>query len=151
MRSLTIFLLGDGEHGAAVLELADSWTRSGILDEALWLTPSRVVIPASGPPDATAVHMGRHGREDVNLFEHIGRFRLDLVRVVVGHLLPDDATTTDLELNSVGAQIAQAIRAALPRGHEGSAERGTRLHRAVVLVPASGVSGKDPSALQPGW
>lgn len=151
MRSLTIFLLGDGEHGAAVLELADSWTRSGILDEALWLTPSGVVSPASGPPDATAVHMGRHGLSQVNLFEHIGKFRLELVRVVVGHLLPDDETPSDTDLNTVGNQIALAIRAALPRGHGGAAERSTRLHRAVVVVPASGVTGKDPAVLQPGW
>lgn len=149
MRTLTVFVVGGGARDSAIRGLAESWTRAGILEPSLWVTPGDVVVHPAGPPSVQAWAVDADGVRGVDLFEHVGRFRLDLVRVVVGHLLLlEDAS--DLSLAATGSAVADAIESTLPRRTDHH-EAGCRMHRSVVVLPVSGATGADPSLFQPQW
>src|SRR5690606_36193657 len=102
--AVSVFVVEDGERGIAVRSLVESWTRSGILEESLWLTPSDVTASSAGPPMVRASRVSADGVEQVDLFEQIGRFRLDLVRVVVAHLLVHEVHAEVDVLTAAGRQ-----------------------------------------------
>lgn len=149
MRTLTVFVVGGGARDTAIHALAESWTRAGILEPSLWVTPDDVTAHTAGPPSVQARFVDSGGVHMVDLFEHIGRFRLELVRVVVGHLLLHDAGT-DLTLADTGCAVADAIESTLPRRTD-LHEAGCRLHRSVVVLPVSGAFGASPAIFQPQW
>lgn len=149
MRTLTVFVVGSGARDTAIRGLAESWTGAGIVEPSLWVTPDDVTVHPAGPPSVRARLVDAGGVHPVDLFEHIGRFRLDLVRVVVGHVLLHDAGT-DLTLSATGCAVADAIESTLPRRTD-LHEVGCRLHRSVVVLPVSGAFGANPAIFQAQW
>src|SRR3954452_7205496 len=89
MTSLTVFLVSGGDRATAVRALAESWTRAGILEPSLWVS-AHDVENADGPPRVTATLLGEQETTRVDLFSHIGRYRLSLVRIVAAHLVLTD-------------------------------------------------------------
>lgn len=148
---MTVFVAADDERADAVRALVESWTRSGILTPSLWVSPSGVTAGAVGPPMVQAHLVTAEGVELVDLFEHIGRFRLDIVRVVVAHLVLQDGPAGDQADVSLAARVlTSAIDAALPRRAD-AGEAGCRLHRAVVVVPVSGAQEVSANVFEPAW
>lgn len=151
METLTTFVVDSGGRGHAVRALAEAWTRAGILTPSLWVTPETVRVLDVGPPVVSALYVHSEGTESVDLFEHVGRYRLSMVRVVAAHLVPDGAGAGEHEgLRATAAAVAAALESALPRRAD-LGEGSCRLHRAVVVVPASGVSGIAASAFDASW
>src|SRR5690554_2527070 len=119
MSSLTTYVVGDGPTAAGVLALVESWTRAGILHPSLWVIPSSITEGQAGPPGVQARYVASSGTTSVDLFEHIGRFRLELVRVVAVHLILHDGKSED-GLSDAAVTVATAIESALPRRVDGS-------------------------------
>ena len=150
MTSLTVFVTGGGTVSGQVQRLVESWTRAGILETSLWVAADRVVVQPSGPPIVTADHLHATGTDEVDLFEFIGRFRVNIVRIVVGHLIVDNEAD-HTRLLEAATQISQAVRSSLPIGIQDQATGGTRLHRSLVILPATGSSGDTPVLIDPEW
>lgn len=149
--ALTVFVATASPEGVAVRELIASWTRSGILRPSIWVTPSDVDQSLAGPPRVQALIIGEHSDTTVDLFQAIGREKLNLIRVTVAHLVVD-AAATEPEVASIGQMVANAINATLPRRKDGDAlESGTRLQRTNALIPVSGIVGITESLLIAGW
>lgn len=148
MRALSVVVVGDSPIETAVRELAATWTRAGIVEPSLWVSPGDVVLSEYEPPRVQAHLLEANGERAVDLFAYLGRFRIDLVRVVVAQLatVPGGAA---IELSAMGSTIAAAIKAALPLTPTG--EGAAQLHRSVVVIPASGVGEIDPRVLNRDW
>ncbi|WP_193509115.1 hypothetical protein [Cryobacterium sp. BB736] len=147
---MTAFIVGNGETAADVKALVESWTRAGILKPSLWVTPQLVVENPLGPPSVGALFVHEHGSDSVDLFEHIGRFRLDLVRLVAAHLVLLNSEP-DLELANAANVVSSAIEAALPRRVDAATAEGSRLHRSLVVLPVSGANSASADILKPRW
>lgn len=150
MSAITIFVVSDGATSQAARALVESWTQSGILDSSLWVSPSGIGATASGPPSITATHVHSGGTQTVSLFDHVGRFRLDVVRVVAAHLILHDGAT-DKSLDVAATTVADTLAAALPRRTGGNHDSGTRLHRSMIVIPVSGASGATIEVTKPDW
>ncbi len=131
--------------------MVESWTRAGILAPSLWVTPRDVVEHMSGPPsvDATLIHA--EGTRSVDLFEYIGRFRLDRVRVAAAHLVLNSDAPTDTDLIKAARSVAEAVKSTLPRRADDPLGSSARLHRSVVVIPSSGATSADPGVFEPQW
>ncbi|MCK6211562.1 hypothetical protein KZX45_13510 [Georgenia sp. EYE_87] len=147
MRSISVVVTGDTSAATAVRSLVGDWTRAGITGFSLWVRPADVHTE-SQPAQVFASVVTADGEEQVDLFAHLGRFRLQAIRVVVAQLAAagDEA---DPAVSAVGAHVADMIRSALPRHPSGKEQ--TRLHRTLLLVPASDVAGVDRRILLPAW
>ena len=148
MHALSIFVTDDGARAEAVRSLVVEWTKAGVLEPSIWVRTSGVQLPANGPPVVVATLIDSDGQGDVDLFSYVGRFRLDLIRVMVAHLIVDDAATSALK--NAGEIVADSLDSVLPRSIEAD-HPGTRFHRTVLIIPSSGAGGLDRSALQPTW
>lgn len=149
MDNVTVFVLSNGERGRAVRELAEAWTRAGILTPSLWVTPSGVTEFDGGPPLVEALYVHVEGSETVDLFEHVGRFLLSLVRVVTVHLVTGE-DEDHMEVKRAGSAVATSLDSALPRRAD-AGEGHSRLHRAVVVVPASGAANATAAVFETSW
>ncbi|WP_447925145.1 hypothetical protein [Georgenia muralis] len=147
MRSISVVVTGDTAAATDVRSLVGDWTRAGITEPSLWVRPADLHTE-SQPAQVFGSVVTADGEEQVDLFAHLGRFRLNTIRVVVAQLAAagDEA---DPAVSAVGARVADMIRSALPRRPSG--EEQTRLHRTLLLVPASDVAGVDPRILLPAW
>ncbi len=148
MSAMTVVVTGDGARAAAVRELVAQWTRSGIVGPSVWVGVGDVVPADGGPPRVTATVVDAGGTRAVDLFSHIGRFRLDLVRVVVTHLV--DVGAVEPAVADAGDVVANAIESVLPRSLD-SDRPSTSLHRVVLVVPATGAAGVGTEVLRPMW
>src|SRR3954447_19281672 len=150
MHGLTVFVVGDQPTARGVRGMVESWTRAGVVEPSLWVTPAGVTSRTTGvPPVVTADLVGADGTSSVDLFEYIGRFRLDLVRVVAAHLVLEEATF-DRDMSRAADTVADAIQAALPH-RLGTDAHECRLHRSLVVVPVGGAAGLTPSVVKPTW
>ena len=150
MSSLTAFIVADGEVADEVRRLVESWTKAGILEPSLWVTPENVVEQPFGPPMVRATYVHSAGTESVDLFEHIGRLRLTLMRLVSAHFLVQ-GSQVDHELVRVSSVISDAVRSTLPQKVADTEATRETLHRTVLAIPASGTVGADPSIFRPDW
>lgn len=148
MSSVSIVVTGDSPAAAEVHSLVTAWTRAGITEPSLWVRGSQVISTDGSPPQVTARLATADGEETVDLFAYLGRFRLERVRVVVAQLATTEQDA-DPEVSALGALVSELITQALPRDPSGRDL--TRLHRTLLLVPASDVSGVDSRVLVPGW
>jgi hypothetical protein len=147
MRSISIVITGDTDAATAVRSLVREWTRAEITGSSLWVRPADVRTE-SQPAQVYASVVTAGGEEQVDLFAHLGRFRLDTIRIVVAQLSAA-GDQADPAVSAVGAYVADMIRSALPRHPSGDEQ--TRLHRTLLLVPASNVAGVDRRVLLPAW
>ncbi len=149
MSSMTVVVVDDGGHRGAVRALVASWTRAGIVGPSLWVSPAQVVEDMNAPPRVMATLMDASGSREVDLFEHVGRYRLETLRVVVGHLVVGDDDVTG-EVAHAGNVVAESLEAVLPRAVDAT-RPAVRLHRSVLVVPATGVGEVDRAVLRAGW
>lgn len=150
MATLTTFIAGSGPVALEVRSLVESWTRAGIVGPSLWVMPEDVVTHPTAPPRVAATHVHAGGTDRVDLFEHIGTFRLDLVRLVVAHLFVHDVPA-DLRLVETAGVVSKALNAALPRRANEAVGSRDLLHRSLVVIPESGVADIDSAILEPQW
>ncbi|MBZ2195001.1 hypothetical protein [Occultella gossypii] len=147
MESASVIIAG-GRPAQDVRSLVAVWTKQGITGASLWVDPADVVEAPPEPVHVTAVLVDRDGEHRVDLFAHLGRFRLDLVRVAVAQFaVTEDAVSA--EVTDLGQEVGATIERALPRDPSGRIM--TRLHRTVVVIPASGVTGLPSEILAPRW
>src|SRR3954470_1054666 len=149
MTSLTVFLVGGGERATAVRALAESWTRAGILEPSLWVS-AHDVENAEGPPRVTATLVGEQETTRVDLFSHIGRYRLSLVRLVAAHLVLADGEI-DPQLVAAARAVAKAVEGNLPRHPDSGDADVARLHRSLVMIPVSGAGEASAGIFEPAW
>ncbi|QDB79061.1 hypothetical protein FE251_06515 [Georgenia wutianyii] len=148
MRSISVVVTGDTPTATAVRSLVAEWTRVRITEPSLWVREADMVRSDGQPPQVFAWLVDPDGEERVDLFAHLGRFRLDRVRIVVTQLA---ATTeeADPKVSAVGELVADLVRQALPRDPSGTDL--TSLHRTLLLVPATDVRDIDSRVLLPSW
>ncbi|TDE92632.1 hypothetical protein EXU48_13930 [Occultella glacieicola] len=141
-------IIAGGPAARDVRSLVAVWAKQGITGASLWVDPVDVIEAPPAPVHVSAVLVDRDGEHRVDLFAHLGRYRLDLVRVVaVQFAVTADAVST--ELTDLGQEIGVTIERALPRDPSGRVM--TRLHRSILVIPASGVHGLPGEILAPGW
>ena len=95
LTSLTVFVVADDDQGIRLRETFVRWSGERLVAQSAWVTPSSTMIPDFGPPVVLAqiVEDGTSREED--LFRFIGKYRLDVVRVVLGQLIVgNDAPST---------------------------------------------------------
>lgn len=144
---LSIVLAG-GEAADEVADLAAEWVRAGIVEPFLWVRPHDVEERTGEPPRVSAQLVEPDGGATVDLFSYVARFHVRTIRLVVAQLTPS-AGEASPEVSRVGGVVADALRSVLPLSPTG--EQLARLHRSVVVIPGSGVTGIDRGVLHPQW
>ncbi|MPV50625.1 hypothetical protein GCG21_11535 [Pseudactinotalea sp. HY160] len=148
MENISVIVAGSSSVATDVRALAASWVSQGIIGPSLWVGGEDVIDEPGMPMRVTATLLEVDGERQVDLFTYLGKYRLRLLRLVVAHLATVSGVNAR-ELTELGIRIGQAMRDALPREHSGVDV--SRLHRSVVVIPASGVTGLDPRILAPSW
>ena len=150
LTSLTVFVVADDDQGIRLRETFVRWSRERLVAQSAWVTPSSTQIPDFGPPVVLAqiVEDGTSHEED--LFRFIGKYRLNVVRVVLGQLIVGDDAPVDAPLHKAAASIVDAIDRALPKSAREDGHS-TQLWRINVVVPVSGVRAVHPGTLIRGW
>lgn len=146
---LTIVVVPDGVLGDDVQSVATAWSRAGLLQPSVWLSPSCIDGTQGGPARVLASLISGATVDQTDLFTLVGRRRLSWVRLLVVHLGTSEPQGDDI-LKAAALQISEMLRSALPLGTSED-ERGTELHRVTLVVPANGVSGLSEGVLQPDW
>ena len=150
LTSLTVFLVADDEYGAQLRETFVRWSREHLVGLSAWVTPASAQVFDFGPPMAQAriVEDGTAHAED--LFRFIGKYRLNVVRVVLGQLAVGDDAPIDAVLQETAGSIVDAIDRALPKSPREDGHS-TQLWRINVVAPVSGVGSVHPRTLMQGW
>lgn len=148
-RDLTIVVVPDGARGEDVMAVGRAWSKAGLLQPSVWLSPTSIEETSGGLPRVLASLVSGATVEQTDLFTLVGRRRLSWVRLVVVHLGTSDVQGDDA-LNAAALRLSDMLRSALPLGTS-EEERGTQLHRVKLIVPANGVSGLPRSVLQQDW
>jgi len=114
----SIVLLPSGEQGAALLDLAAEWTKTGLLGPALWVMPERFDGTVDGPPRIGAVVLGidrdlEIARVEVDLFEALAREPLSVVRLVtLRSVVP--SRELDAEQDAITDRLSEYVRKSVP-------------------------------------
>ncbi len=150
LTSLTVFVVADDDHGTQLRETFVRWSGEHLVGQSAWVTPASTLIPDFGPPvvEAQIVEDGTSRAED--LFRFIGKYRLNVVRVVLGQLTGGNDLPVDAELHKAAASIVDAIDRALPKSAREDGHS-TQLWRINVVAPVSGVRSVHPDTLIRGW
>lgn len=148
MESVSVVIVPSGSTGEAVRAMVSTWTRAGITDRLLVVRSGDVEEVDPEPVRVRATLVERDGETSVDLFAYLGRYRLELVRIVLVHLVSRE-DRADSALSRTAVTVAAAVQASLPLDPSGRPV--TRLHRTVLVVPVTGGHGVPTDILIPAW
>lgn len=148
MSTVSVVIVPGGSTGEAVRTMIASWTRAGITSRLLLVRSDDVVEMAPEPVRVTATLLDGDGESSIDLFSYLGRYRSDLVRIVLVHLV-SGRDEVDPALSNLAVTVARAVQSALPLDPSGRPI--TSLHRTVLVVPVTGGTGVPTEVLIPSW
>ncbi len=128
----SVIVLPSGEQGRAILDLAQSWSRSWLLTPALWMLADEIPefdpttdIDSMVPPNLSAYLLGRDTeqnpvREQVDVFWALGSQEFKIIRFVAVRTEQD---LDQMKKTSLGAETAaKFIERAVPKVTDRSKE-----------------------------
>lgn len=139
-QAASVIVLPSGKRGETLLAMAQSWSHSGILGQALWVLPQDNLAASHGLAIGAKI-FGKEQAIDVDLFQQLAQNPLTTLRIIAVRLLVDHTDADEIQDNVVEAldQLANIGVPVVVGATGGSGVSGTEIFRINMIMAPSWV------------
>ena len=138
-QAASVIVLPSGERGAQLLEMAKTWSQSGILGQALWVLP-KDNLEASHNLSINSQIFGREQVIELDLFQQLAQNPLKTLRIIAVRMITD-SNDEDLLQDQVVKALDRLTDFGVPvlTGQSGGNASGTDILRINMIMAPSWV------------
>jgi hypothetical protein len=136
-QAASVIVLPSGERGQKLLDIAKSWSQSGILGQALWILPSDDLSSSHGLAIQAQI-FGRENTVTVDLFQQLAQSPLKKLRIIAVRLLAKNDDVDELQdLNIKALDSLAQVGVPLVTTNVGIGANGTKVFRINMIMAPS--------------
>jgi hypothetical protein len=136
-QAASVIVLPSGDRGKILLDIAKSWSQSGILGQALWVLPKSDLAESHGLAIEAQI-FGRENTVSVDLFQQLAQSPLKTLRVMAVRLLAKQDDVDELQDSNIAALDALAnVGVPFVTGTNGAGSSGTNVYRINLIMAPS--------------
>lgn len=139
-QAASVIVLPSGKRGETLLAMAQSWSQSGILGQALWVLPQDNLAQSHGLSIEAQI-FGKENTVSVDLFQQLAQNPLSMLRIIAIRLLVDK-TDIDETQDEVVAALDKLANVGVPvvvGAAGGTSASGTDILRINMIMAPSWV------------